>query len=280
MTRFFALACLWSWACWIPMVLYFQNRGPAAGEGELAGIPIWALLLAFVGGYGPTAAGLIFAARESGRDGVRALLRRLLIWRVGVRWHLFAWLAPMAFLLVGMAIYAWRGGALGSPDPGRLALAPVAVFFAVIFGPLGEELGWRGYALPRLQQRYSALKSSIVLGLVWTLSHTPMFWGPGGTVVSGGPVTLWAIGKYALYLLGFSILYTWLFNNTRGSVLLAVIFHTSANAVLPLVAFPDRAENASRLIDEWSVIAIWVAVFLVLLIRGPQKLTRGEVPSP
>jgi len=280
MTRFFTLAILWSWAFWIPMVLYFQNRGPDAGEGELAGIPVWALLLAFVGGYGPTAAGVIFSARDSGREGVKALLRRLLVWRVGLRWHLFAWLAPMAFLLVGMLIYAARGGDLGQPNWGRLVLVPVAVFFAVIFGPLGEELGWRGYALPRLQQHYSALKSSLILGLVWTLWHVPMFWGPGGTVVSGGPVTLWAIGKYVLYLLGFSILYTWLFNNTRGSVLLAVIFHTSANAVLPLVAFPDRADDASRLIDEWSVIGIWIAALLVLLIQGPRKLTRGEVPAP
>lgn len=233
-----------------------------------------------MGGYGPTAAGLIFSARESGRDGVKTLLRRLLVWRVGFSWHFFAWLAPMAFLLVGMLIYVMRGGELGAPDLGRLALVPVAVFFAVIFGPLGEELGWRGYALPRLQERYSALQSSLILGLVWTLWHTPMFWGPGGTVVSGGPVTLWAIGKYALYLLGFSVLYTWLFNNTRGSVLLAVIFHTSANAVLPLLAFPDRAEDASRLIDEWSVVAIWIVVFLVLWVRGPQTLTQGELPGP
>jgi len=80
MTRFFAFACLWSWAFWIPMVLFFQNRGPEAGGTELAGIPIWALLLAFVGGYGPTAAGQIFSARESGRDGVKALLRRLVVY--------------------------------------------------------------------------------------------------------------------------------------------------------------------------------------------------------
>jgi membrane protease YdiL (CAAX protease family) len=179
-----------------------------------------------------------------------------------------------------MLLYAARDGDLGSPSWGRLVLAPVAVFFAVIFGPLGEELGWRGYALPRLQQRYSALTSSLSLGLVWTLWHIPMFWGPGGTVVSGGPVTFWAIGKYVLYLSGFSILYTWLFNNTRGSVLLAVIFHTSANAVLPLVAFPDRAGDASRLIDEWSVVAIWIMALLALVIHGPQKLTRGEVPTP
>lgn len=98
------------------MVLFFQHRGPDAGDGELAGIPLWALLLAFVGGYGPTAAGLIFSARESGRNGVKALLRRLLIWRVGIRWHLFAWLAPMAFLLAGMLIYTARDGDLGDPE--------------------------------------------------------------------------------------------------------------------------------------------------------------------
>lgn len=98
--------------------------------------------------------------------------------------------------------------------------------------------------------------------------------------MSGGPVTLWATTKYALYLLGFAVLYTWLFNNTRGSVLLAVIFHTSANAMLPLVAWPNRADDASRLIDEWSIIAIWVAALLALAIDGPKRLTRGEVPPP
>jgi hypothetical protein len=107
-----------------------------------------------------------------------------------------------------------------------------------------------------------------------------MFWGPGGTVISGGPITALAIGKYFLYLSGFAVLYTWLFNNSRGSALLAVIFHTSANAVLPLVAFPDRADDASRLIDEWSIVALWAAALVVLAIYGPKNLTRAEVPSP
>lgn len=280
MTRFFVVACLWSWIFWIPMVLFYQQRLGEGGSGGLEGIPVWALTLAFIGGYGPTAAGLIFAARESGRQGVRDLLRKLLVWRVGIRWHLFAWFAPMAFLLVGMVLYAVNDGDLGPPNWGRLALAPVAVFFAVIFGPLGEELGWRGFALPRLQQRFTALTSSLILAVVWTLWHTPMFWGPGGTVISGGPITALAIGKYFLYLSGFAVLYTWLFNNSRGSALLAVIFHTSANAVLPLVAFPDRADDASRLIDEWSIVALWAAALVVLAIYGPKNLTRAEVPSP
>jgi len=278
--RFFVFAYVWSWIFWIPMVLAYRNRGPVPEDaGALQGIPVWALVAALIGGYGPTIAALVLTGRQEGKPGVKALLQRLKIWRVGWSWHLFAWLSPVVFVVVAIAILYARGGNLGEPNLQRLRLIPIALFFAIPFGPLGEELGWRGYALPRLQEKYSALTASIALGLIWTFWHTPMFWAPGGTVISGGPVTLWAVAKYVAFLVGLAILYTWLYNNTKGSVLLAVIFHTTANAMLPLIAFPDRGDDAGRLVDELSIIPIWLTVAVVLAIYGPKTLTR-RTPEP
>jgi membrane protease YdiL (CAAX protease family) len=145
-------------------------------------------------------------------------------------------------------LFAAAGGTLGRIDVGRLALVPVALLAALPFGPLGEELGWRGFALPRLVKRYGAISASIIVGLVWTLWHTPLFWAPAGTSISGGPVTVSAVAAYAGVLIGNSFLYTWVLAHTRASLLMAVLIHAGFNAdvvLLPFTALPDAAKSAN-----------------------------------
>ena len=154
----------------------------------------------------------------------------------------------------------------------------------VLLGPvialpffLGEELGWRGYALPRLQQKYSALWSSVIVGVLWTFWHTPAFWAPEGTAISGQPVTLFAVGWYLIFMIGISILHTFIYNNTKGSILLALLFHgvyTGSN-VFPL--FPDISTTALNQIVKLAVIPIWVMALLIITRFGAARLSRQPI---
>ena len=116
-------------------------------------------------------------------------------------------------------------------------------FVRVLFlgGPLGEELGWRGFALPRLQGRHTALTSSVVLGLVWGLWHIPLYFVPGTgqyEITRSGNGVAFAIGGAATWTIGLSVLFTWLFNQTRGSLLVVIGFHAAVNLA---ALFPPRS---------------------------------------
>ena len=143
----------------------------------------------------------------------------------------------------------------------------VTFFFSVLLfqGPLQEEFGWRGYALGRLQTRFNAINSSIILGLVWGAWHLPYFW----------------IGEEVVYTYTFlpqvfstilvSILFTWLYNNTAGSILVALVFHTMLNYSMQM--FPALETEVGALFYLVFSIATVVAV---LAIWGPRRMVRGE----
>jgi membrane protease YdiL (CAAX protease family) len=111
---------------------------------------------------------------------------------------------------------------------GALPMVLIIFVYMIIFVALGEEVGWRGYALPVLQARYSALFSSVILGVMWALLHLPLFFNPN-TFYSNLPFGLWLA-----YLIPFTILITWVFTCTRGSVLLVMCFHAAMNATTDL----------------------------------------------
>src|SRR5262245_14543964 len=138
-----------------------------------------------------------------------------------------------------MAIHMLRGGGLGRIDWANWPMAISAIALALPFGPICEELGWRGYMLPRLQRGLGPLLSRVILGAIWLLWHTPLFWLPGGAAISGPVVTVSAALRRLAYLIGWSILFTWMYNNSRGSALLAILPHASLNAGSALTLFPD-----------------------------------------
>ena len=148
---FFVLAYLISWVFWVPTVLYIQLALPA---GE---IPGWLMIPNLLGTWGPVFSALIMTAVLEGKIGVKKLLSSLLVWRVGVQWYLVILLLAPLVLFAGIGIYALQGGIVGRFDPGLWYMLLLAPLPALLFGPLGEELGWRGYALPRLQRRTGAL---------------------------------------------------------------------------------------------------------------------------
>ncbi len=232
---FFALCFLISWGLWIP-------AGLLAPEQTALVLP---------GAWSPTLAALVLTWRSGGRGAVRELLRGLVAWRVKPRYYLFAVFSPLGLLLIALALDRLLGGsppnleAISSrfglpPDqPAMLLAAAPVIFLTSIFvgGPIAEELGWRGYAQPRLQERIGGGAAGLSIGFIWGLWHLPMFYF-FPAVVGNLP-----LGPYILLVSGFSVLFAWIYNRTGGSVLLCVLLHAGVNFGLGIAGAGLIAES-------------------------------------
>jgi membrane protease YdiL (CAAX protease family) len=222
---------------------------------------------------GPFLAAIIVAALVDGRPGVKALLLRLVQWRVGLVWYLVALLLPITVNLaaVGLNIF------LGAPTPSVAQLGGwfnlitmLAVFMVMpLAGPFGEELGWRGFALVRLQARYTALAASLILALPILAWHAPMF------IFNGIP-----LGN-VLQILASVIVFTWLFNATKGSVLLVMLAHAAWDAGAEFFYPAFSGADLDRW--YWLMGALWSAVALGLILVTRMELSRKRplpLPTP
>lgn len=272
---FFTLAFGFTWANWLPQAL--ANFGLAVPMP-----PGWVALLA---GYGPALAAVIVTALTLGRAGLRSLGRRLLTWRVGLRWYAAALLIPAGTVLAGIVLLGLFTPPAALPAPWPLPFGlegdplwtRLLVLFAVFtlgFDGLGEELGWRGYALPKLQERRTALRSSLVLGMFWATWHIPYALS-AGSAMEGTPFLF-----TLLDVLAKSVLMTWIFNHTRGSVLLAILFHATDNTLATLL--PHVLPLAAHPLLPVLVLSQRVALAAFLAWRyGPETLTRPAArPQP
>jgi membrane protease YdiL (CAAX protease family) len=270
---YFVIAFAFTWFFWTLAALGARDLIPA-----LPGLSV-------IGTFGPLVAAVIVTAQERGRAGVRSLLGRILQWRVAPIWYGVALLGPLVITLAAMMLEVV---ALGARPPGLgamigelpstlLTLLFNAVYF-LIFVTLGEEVGWRGYALPALQVRYGALLASLILGVLWGLWHLPVFFNPD-TSYSRLPFLL-----FLVFIVPVAVLMTWLFNSTGGSVLMAMLFHAVLNTadelwkVLPeySVEPPTAAEAAAASAHYYLMVAIvpWVAAIVLVLACGPRNLSR------
>jgi uncharacterized protein len=210
--------------------------------------------------YAPSVSALIVTGYTRGVSGLRELLSRLLRWRVGLKWYLTVFLGVPLLLLGSAALSAWFSGEslkLG-PKDWQLALYALLVQLVTDPGPLGEELGWRGFALPRLLERWSALSASLILGVIWGLWHLPAFF------ISGLPQSHFSLPAFLVGTVALSVLMTWVFQNTRGSVLIAVLIHWLFNGSdLPRGSFPAVAG------------VLTLAAIMVVVVSGPTHLSRA-----
>ena len=227
-------------------------------------------------GYGFIFASTIMTGLSLGKDGVLTLFKRFLIWRVNWKWYLVALLLyPTIFLsavwinalLTQTAIdfstvmaYSIFGVSVNLP----LFVIPFFVFDAITNG---EEMGWRGYVLPRLQAKYSALTSSLILGFVWGIWHLPKFMGTD---------SMRSFPWFVVGIMAEAVLYTWLYNNTKGSLLLVTIFHAAGNTAgmfLPIAnTISDQNMNVRLIV---ILIEILAGIF-VTLSAGSERLSRTE----
>ena len=147
---------------------------------------------------------------------------------------------------------------------------PLFLLILTLTDGLGEELAWRGFALPRLLTRYNALVASVVLGVIWALWHLPLLWTDGNGMFDQ-PVWLLLLDVTAK-----SVLFTWVFLHTRGSVLIAMLFHGATNLFL---VSPDVASTGDFTLPLLAAVGKWALVAVVLLVAGP-GLVRGPSPDP
>jgi membrane protease YdiL (CAAX protease family) len=213
---------------WIPVLPLTLSRN--AGVGLLPyDLPdlLMNILLALTVVSGPTLAAIVVTGVSEGRSGVKQLLKRVIQWRVGLRWYLVAlfmiltiWLLAYT-AIVGLPLLA--GAATHWPLLVTSFLPLVA--FGMIIPSIDEEPGWRGFALPRLQRRYGPLRASIILGTLHGLWHIPALF-----TVLFGPLPFADLLPFILTNVLATVLYTWVYNHARGSILIAMLMHAASNA--------------------------------------------------
>lgn len=205
---FFVLAFGFTWALQLPAVVLRLLYGPGHGDALLP--------LAMLGIFGPLVAAVTLTARAEGRAGVRRLFAPLLRWRVNPAWYALGLFGPGLLLTGGL----WLMRLAGREGPVTYFPAVAGVVMAVVIS-VAEEVGWRGYAQPRLEQRYGFFGASGVVGVLWMLWHVPMFLGAG--------VPLELLLVMLLFFTGGSLLFAFIQRGTGGSLLLVVLAHVGAH---------------------------------------------------
>lgn len=195
--------------------------------------------------YAPAIAALLLVAITSGFSGLGRFLSRLLLWRASPWWYVFLLLGFPAISFAGALI---KGNALSAPmftEP-LPALLP-AIGFMLILGPM-EEIGWRGFALPILQRHLAPFWAGLILGIIWAVWHLPAF------MLSGTPQAAWSFLPFFLGSIACSLILTALFNDTRGSILLAMLFHFQMNNPL----WPDAQPHDMYVYVLAGVLIVWL----------------------
>ncbi len=261
LAAFFFLAYIISWLIWLPLYV------PYFGITLINPLPYNHAL----GGLGPVIAAFIVYAFESGKAGISSLVKSMISVKVKIWTLLCAIAGPFILLLIACLISYLQSGIV--PDISRVGLSKeypqfsviaYAIFNLVFFG-FGEEAGWRGYALPKLQQKYNAFIASIILTLGWALWHLPLFlYRPGYVQMDAAGIFGWTFS-----LLTGSILLTWLFNSSRGSVLICAIFHATID-----IAFVT--DTSTPEIVNYIGMLITLLGIAVLIFAKPQNLSRGK----
>jgi len=258
---FFALVFIISWYPWY-----------SGGEGFFT--------------WGPSAAGLIVTAVVAGRKGILVMLRRLIRWRVKFRYWTVALFGPFVVMLAGIGIFILAGG-----DPPSFTfwkeewfLAPVfmLVFLLPMFGPGGEEpFGWRGYAQPQLQARFSQwwgpLLTSFIIGAAWGLWHLPEFFNPSSTQYALG---IEFLVPFIIMEIANSIIMTWLYNKTGASVLIAgVVYHLMLDLSATLLLDISLTSMMSGEIVPtpdfgllWIQVVVMIVVALIFVVATKGRL--------
>ncbi len=260
--HFFVLAFGLSWLFWVPAAISGRN---------VMEFPMMLLLIA--GGAGPAVAEIALIFRTHDKEQQRDYWQRVLdIRRIGARWHAVIWLTFPLLNAIAILLCGLTGGGWPAFETAKHLLAtpwtllPFALFI-LLFGPLPEELGWRGYALDSLQARWNALVSSLILGVMWAGWHIPLFFMNGTfqhDQVGFGTLNFWL---FCIGTIVSSILFTWLYNNTHRSTLAAILFHFMLNFSGELLSPTDRARF-------YQLLLLIITTVVVVIIWGPETLAQ------
>jgi uncharacterized protein len=251
---FFVLTFAWSWTCWLLTPIVKADSASAAST------------LFFLGGFGPSIAAVIVVSATGGSTGLRMWLAQCLKWRIGWGGMTLAFFSPLVILTLAAAAQMLLGGNVPpSPAAGHIGML-ITNFFLVFLvgGPLGEELGWRGYALPAMLERIGWRMSSLALGTIWGVWHLPLFFIAESSQSNGSIVAFFVL------ITATSVFYTWLYNRSEGSVLTAMVLHTASNSwpfLIPVL--PSDTDQRPYLFVVGLVVA--AAIWLLFRRDGNQE---------
>ena len=240
------------------------------------------ILIGF-GAFGPPV-GAAVVIRASGGS-LRTWVGQMFTWRIGATWWALALGVPIMILSLGVLLFVVAGGpidltALGSPFIYLFAMA-----WGTVWGGGQEDLGWRGFMLPILQDSYSALVSSAIVGVTWATWHLPLFLN--ATTTHGG----WPLSQQLLWMVSIlagSILWTWMYNSTGGSVLAVAVFHAGINAMGIFHPADQEALIPNGAPDPWlnllaevtGAVPLVLAAILVVVVYGSNRLADRDPPTP
>ena len=285
LVAFFVLAFLGGWLVLLPTVLFESGFGLIPID-----IPAPAVMLSFIPAAmaGPALGAFVVTRMVEGKQGTRQLLRRILRWRVGVQWYLIAvfGVPPVYFLAASLVLGTAPLEALIEDWPFLFTsyLPKVVMVFLIV--SLWEEIGWMGFALPRLQEKYGTLMASVVLGVLWALWHLPAYFN--STQVVADKVGLGELDRL-LYLLPPLILLatftrivmTWLFNVAMGSVIVVTLFHAAfnvSNNELVTAFMPQMKSMFAN--NEWIYPVLGVLALLLIVFTKGRLSYKAEHTAP
>ncbi len=230
-------------------------------------LPFPVLVLIATAQFGPSVAAFVLTYRSEGTRGALGLLKRAFDFHIPWRWLAAIFLIP---LLVGAGALYLNMLTGGHVPPLVLLAQPVAIvptffFILLLQGPVPEEFGWRGYWLDRVQSRYNALTASLIVGGTWAVWHLPLFY------IGYLPFPFW---MYLIAIVALSILITWIYNNTGGKLLTALLLHAMFN--LSIALFPPMDLNGGDPRGFMILTLLYVIVAVLVLVRwGVRTLSRG-----
>jgi hypothetical protein len=247
---FFLLTFAFTWLFWVPDALSKRGIIPAS---PLTG-------LGFLGAFGPLVAAIVLTAVYERGAGLIALFKKALDFRFGKRWWLLVMLLFPLLVLSAFLMGIATDGAIPPSDAWSNFWLLIPAFFSVMFlsGPFEEEFGWRGYALPRLQAKFTPIVSSLILGAIWAAWHIPQFLIPGNGMFYKTPFL-----TYVPTVIAATVFFTWVFNNTRGSLLAMLFLHTTMNYSFFLLPVLETSLGYVYVLSVFAVAAIVVLVLRV-----------------
>jgi membrane protease YdiL (CAAX protease family) len=261
---FFVATFAWTWLFWGVAILLGANMETAMG-----------LVLLLLGVMGPMVTGIGFTYLTRDKEGRRDYWKRIISFkRIPAKWYLviFLFVPVLNILAVLLDVLTGGSGATWGEAALNLVSTPLSIIPSILFAsliPFIEELGWRGYVLDRLQEKRSALVSSLILGVVWSLWHLPLFFVQGSYQAGLGVGTL-AFWLFFIGIVPLSLVFTWIYNNTGRSTLAVILFHSMVNLTGELMALTERA-------DTYSIVLWYVAAIGITAIWGAKTLTREKV---
>jgi uncharacterized protein len=246
---------------WGPLALF---KVPAISFVSDVRGPIWAIVLFLIGPFVPSLLAIFLTWRKEGESGLRSLGRSIQQFKLGWRWYAVTFLIVIAGT-VGQVLLSKF---IGNPFDAHIFVTQLGSFLPLlILGPLSEELGWRGYALDRLQTRWNALVSSLIIGLVWSLWHLPLFLIPGTSQHEMGVPFI----GFLIKLTSSSVLYTWLYNNTQRSLWSAILLHWLYTYAAQVIS---SGVVRSSLYNDLEYVPYVIMAATVALVWKPQTLRR------